>query len=40
MLTLSAIADLESVDGIEVIRIADAGLVSISDIAARTGRTA
>ena len=36
---LSAIADLESVDGIEVIRIADAGLVSISDIAARTGRT-
>ena len=36
---LSAIADIESVDGIEVIRIADAGLVSISDIAARTGRT-
>ena len=36
---LSAIADIESVDGIEVIRIADAGLVSIADIAARTGRT-
>ena len=36
---LSAIADIESVDGIEVIRIADAGLVSIADIAERTGRT-
>ncbi len=36
---LSAIADLESVDGIEVIRIADAGLASIADIAAGTGRT-
>ena len=36
---LSAIADLESVDPIEVIRIADAGLASITDIAARTGRT-
>ena len=36
---LSAIADLESVDGIEVIRIADAGLASMADIAGRTGRT-
>ena len=36
---LSAIADIESVDGIEVIRIADAGLLSIAEIAARTGRT-
>ncbi len=36
---LSAIADIESVDGIEVVRIADAGLLSIADIAERTGRT-
>ncbi len=36
---LSAVADLESIDGIEVIRIADAGLLSMADIAARTGRT-
>lgn len=36
---LSAIADIESVDGIEVVRIADAGLLSIAEIAARTGRT-
>lgn len=36
---LSAIADVESVDPIEVIRIADAGLASITDIASRTGRT-
>ncbi len=36
---LSAIADIESVDGIEVVRIADAGLLSIAEIAERTGRT-
>ena len=36
---LSAIRDIESVDGIKVVRIADAGLVSMADIAARTGRT-
>lgn len=36
---LSAIAAIESVGGIEVIRIADAGLLSIADIAERTGRT-
>ena len=36
---LSAVADIESVEGLEVVRIADAGLVSMSDIAARTGRT-
>ncbi len=35
----SAIRDLESVEGITVVRIADAGLVSIADIAERTGRT-
>ena len=36
---LSAVADIESVEGLEVVRIAGAGLVSMSDIAARTGRT-
>ena len=36
---LSAVADIERVDGVEVVRIADAGLVSMADIAARTGRT-
>ena len=36
---LSAIADIESVEGIGVVRIADAGLLSIAEIAARTGRT-
>ncbi len=35
----SAVADIEQVEGVEVIRIADAGLVSMADIAARTGRT-
>ena len=35
----SAIDDLERLPGVEVVRIADAGLVSMSDIAARTGRT-
>ena len=36
---LSAVADIERVDGIRVLRIADAGLVSMADIASRTGRT-
>ena len=35
----SAIADLARLDGVEVVRIADAGLVSMASIAARTGRT-
>ncbi len=36
---LSAVADIERVDGVKVVRIADAGLVSMADIASRTGRT-
>ncbi len=36
---LSAIADVESISDVEVIRVADAGLVSMADIAVRTGRT-
>jgi hypothetical protein len=36
---LSAIADAEKVEGLEVVRLADAGLVSMADIAARAGRT-
>ena len=36
---LSAVADVEQVAGVSVARIADAGLVSMADIAARTGRT-
>ena len=36
---LSAVADIERVDGVKVTRIADAGLVSMADIAVRTGRT-
>ena len=36
---LSAVADIERVDGVKVVRITDAGLVSMADIAARTGRT-
>ena len=36
---LSAVADVEKVPGLTVTRIADAGLVSMADIAARTGRT-
>lgn len=35
----SAIADVESVAGIKVVRLADIGLLSMSDIATRTGRT-
>ena len=36
---LSAVADLERIDGVDVVRIADAGLVSMADIAVRVGRT-
>jgi hypothetical protein len=36
---LSAVADAEKVDGLQVIRLADAGLVSMADIAAGAGRT-
>ena len=36
---LSAIDDLEKLEGVEVVRIADAGLASLADIAARVGRT-
>ena len=36
---LSAVADLERIDGVDVVRIADAGLVSMADIAVRIGRT-
>lgn len=36
---LSAVANSERVQGVEVVRIADAGLASMADIAARTGRT-
>ena len=36
---LSAVADIERIDGVHVIRIADAGLVSMADISARIGRT-
>lgn len=36
---LSAVAEIESIEGIFVLRLADAGLVSMADIAARTGRT-
>ena len=36
---LSAVADIESVVGLKVVRLADAGLVSMADIAEHTGRT-
>lgn len=36
---LSAVSDIESVHGLEVLRVADAGLVSMADIARRVGRT-
>ncbi len=36
---LSAVADAERVNGVRVVRLADAGLASMADIAARTGRT-
>ncbi len=36
---LSAVAELETIEEVTVLRLADAGLVSMADIAARTGRT-
>ena len=36
---ISAVADLERINGVAVVRIADAGFVSMADIAARIGRT-
>ncbi|MEE8368962.1 MAG: DNA-binding protein [Thermoanaerobaculia bacterium] len=36
---LSAVDDAERVEGVEVVRLADAGLVSMADIANRTSRT-
>ena len=36
---LSAVDDLEKLEGVEVVRIADAGLASLADIAVRLGRT-
>ena len=36
---LTAVGDIESVPGLRVVRIADAGLVSMADIASRSGRT-
>jgi len=36
---MSAISDVETVAGVEVVRIADAGLISMAEIAERTGRT-
>jgi hypothetical protein len=36
---LSAVADVEKAPGVKVARVADAGLVSMAEIAARTGRT-
>ena len=36
---LSAVDDLETLEGVEVVRIADAGLASLADIATRLGRT-
>lgn len=36
---LSAVADIERVDGVQVVRAVDAGLATMTDIATRTGRT-
>lgn len=36
---LSAVDDLETLQGVEVVRIADAGLASLADVAARVDRT-
>ena len=36
---ISAVRDIEKVDGVQVTRVADAGLVSMTDIATRLGRT-
>ncbi len=35
----SAVQDVEKVEGVQVTRVADAGLVSMTDIASRLGRT-
>ena len=36
---LTAVTDLERIDGVDVVRIADAGLVSMADVLAPIGRT-
>lgn len=36
---MAAVADLEQLDEVQVVRVADAGLASMADIARRTGRT-
>ena len=36
---LSAVTDVERIEGVSVVRVADAGLVSMTDIASRIGRT-
>ncbi len=36
---ISAVRDVEKVDGVQVTRVADAGLVSMTDIATRLGRS-
>ncbi len=36
---MSAISNVESVSGVEVVRLADAGLISMAEIAERTGRS-
>ncbi len=36
---ISAVADLERINGVAVVRIANAGFVSMADIASRIGRT-
>ena len=36
---LSAVSDIETVEGVGVVRLAGAGLVSMADISVRTGRT-
>lgn len=36
---LSAVADIERVEGVHVVRAVDAGLATMTDIATRTGRT-
>ena len=36
---LSAVADLEQLEGVEVVQVADNGLASMADIAKRLGRT-
>ena len=36
---MTAVADVERLEGVQVVRIADAGLASMADIAQRVGRT-